>query len=320
MGGYGNDPVLDLCTFKNNTATDGGAVYVESSSKPTVVNCRFLANTADEDGGAFYSRDGRITCGNCLFSANSSGINGGVIYSWSSYSRWTMVNCTFTGNSAEGQGGGLYNQYPNSYQTLHNSVLWDNSDSGGSGESAQIHVNSGSPTVGYSCIQGLEAFAGNGNIGSDPLFVDPRGPDAQPGTEDDDLRLEPGSPCIDAAENAAVLEDQADLDGDGDVTERTPLYLAAGPRFVDDPCTWDSGVSDPPDYLRIVDMGAYEYRPFDVDCDRDVDLLDFAAFQECFTGEGPDAVVPSCESLDADKDDDVDLRDLSAFLHVLSGP
>ena len=40
---------------------------------------------------------------------------------------------------------------------------------------------------------------GGGNINADPLFVDDDGADNITGTLDDDLRLLPGSPCIDAA-------------------------------------------------------------------------------------------------------------------------
>ena len=70
------------------------------------------------------------------------------------------------------------------------------------------------------------------------------GPDGIAGTEDDNLRLSPGSPSIDAADNLAVPPDTADLDGDGDTTEPTPLDLDGNRRIVN----------------RIVDMGAYEYQ------------------------------------------------------------
>jgi hypothetical protein len=70
-----------------------------------------------------------------------------------------------------------------------------------------------------------------------------------------DLRLRGDSPCIDAGSNGAVPLDSADLDDDGDTDERTPLDLAGGPRFIDDPATDDTDAGTPP----IVDIGAYEY-------------------------------------------------------------
>jgi len=86
------------------------------------------------------------------------------------------------------------------------------------------------------------------------------GSDGQWGTADDDygdLRLQHGSPCIDAGDNAAVPADISDLDGDGDVTEPIPFDLAGMARFFDDLLTPDTGLGTPP----IVDMGAYEYVP-----------------------------------------------------------
>ena len=57
-----------------------------------------------------------------------------------------------------------------------------------------------------------------GNIDADPLFVDADGPDDIPGTEDDDLRLSAGSPCINTGDPDFVPEpDETDIDGDARV-------------------------------------------------------------------------------------------------------
>lgn len=151
-------------------------------------------------------------------------------------------------------------------------------------------------------------WPGIGNISSDPLCIDADGPDDLAGTADDDLRLLPGSPCIDAADNTVDTDAQsagvqalpeADLDGHA--------------RFVDDPATADSGVGAPP----IVDMGPHEYRPGDLDHDGDVDLDDHAALAECLSG--PDATPPpDCAEevalqADLDGDGDVDLGDFAVF-------
>ncbi|UCC30809.1 MAG: hypothetical protein JSU86_00745 [Phycisphaerales bacterium] len=65
--------------------------------------------------------------------------------------------------------------------------------------------------------------------------------------------------------------------------------------------------------LVVVGMGAYEYQPDDMDADGDVDLLDFAGFQLCFTGPDSGSVDPTCEGFDADCDHHVDLADFAAF-------
>ena len=89
--------------------------------------------------------------------------------------------------------------------------------------------------VTYSCVEG--GYAGEGNIDLDPLFVN-----AAAG----DLRIRPGSPCIDAGSNAAVPA--------GMVTDLWGL-----PRFFDDPntsdCRWLPGTCGT---APVVDMGAHE--------------------------------------------------------------
>lgn len=76
------------------------------------------------------------------------------------------------------------------------------------------------------------------------------------GANDDfgDPRLQRGSPCADAGNNAAVPADTIDLDSDGDVTEPLQFDLAGRPRMVDDPFAADTGFGTP----SIVDIGEYE--------------------------------------------------------------
>lgn len=94
----------------------------------------------------------------------------------------------------------------------------------------------------WSCVQGGWPAGGVGNIFADPAFLD--GPGG-------DLRLQAGSPCIDAGDHDAVPRSVA-LDADGQ------------PRFVDDPDTVDTGMGVP-----MVDLGAFEFQR-DAVCDGDV--------------------------------------------------
>jgi hypothetical protein len=60
--------------------------------------------------------------------------------------------------------------------------------------------------------------------------------------------------------------------------------------------------------------------PFaDADKDRDVDQVDFAAFQLCYTGPGG-GVPPGCECWDREPDSDVDADDFTAFNDCWTGP
>ncbi|MCP3918832.1 MAG: hypothetical protein GY711_25065 [bacterium] len=83
---------------------------------------------------------------------------------------------------------------------------------------------------------------GPGNIDAEPLFNGPH------------RFLLPGSPCIDAGDNAAILADLGDIDGDGDTREPVPLDVALDARRTDDPGAPDTGNGSTP----IVDMGAKE--------------------------------------------------------------
>ena len=151
--------------------------------------------------------------------------------------------------------------------TMVNCIAWNHNHPafGGAGKVtfAYCNIEEGAPP-------------GPGNISADPLFVDADGADNTPGTADDNLRLLPGSPCIDAGDDTAVPADEFDLDNDGDTAEPIPFDLAGLPRFVDDPKTPDTGNGTPP----IVDMGAYEFtgtvNPLDLTGDGVVDAADLA--------------------------------------------
>ena len=103
-----------------------------------------------------------------------------------------MINCTFFGNKAY-QGGGI--EIINGDQTMTNCILWNDKPD-------EIHNGGYYTTIKHSCIQG--GYPGNGNIDSDPLFVDPA---------KGDLHLTFLSPCKDAGKNSASTE-LTDFEGD----------------------------------------------------------------------------------------------------------
>lgn len=233
-GMYNGDssPTVTNCTFSGNLVFSeyggglGGGMYNEGYSSPTVTNCCFSGNLSVYSGGGMYNQNNSSpTVNNCIFSGNEALDGGGMT---NDNSNLSVTNCTFNGNWAE-DGGGILNI--DSSPPLTNCILWGNSWS-------QIHNhNSSAPAIYYSNIQdGLPpgAIDGGGNINADPLFVDADGADNTTGTSDDDLRLQSGSPCIDAGNNSAVIN-AADI--------------AGIPRFLDGNC----------DTTATVDMGAYEY-------------------------------------------------------------
>ncbi|MHC4459991.1 MAG: S8 family serine peptidase [Planctomycetota bacterium] len=243
LGNYCSGPTLTNCTFSGNSARWGGGMYSYWSNDnygiPTLTNCVFSGNYADVDGGGVYNYHSEPVITNSTFSRNSSHVNGKGGGMFNHNSSPTLTNCTFSGNLAA-TGGGIYDH--SSSATLTNCILWGNISRDGMGETAQLQTDGQTPAVNYCCIQGLTgALGGAGNISDDPLFVHAGGTDGLLSTEEDNLRLLPGSSCIDAGDNSAV----------------PPLLLTdldLELRFTDDPATPDTGSGTPP----IVDMGAYE--------------------------------------------------------------
>ena len=217
---------------------------------------------------------------NCIFSGNSvgSGFGGGGMLNWLQ-SGPTVINCTFSGNTVTNDGGGMYNLCSN--PTVANCILWCDSQN-------EIYNFASTPTVTYSNVQG--GYPGTGNIDADPLFVDP---------DNDDYHLSPGSPCIDAGDNTAVPEGiDKDLDGHD--------------RFVDTPCTDDTGNGKPP----IVDMGAYEFQLFHVTCRWDLDCNGSVGVKDLLILLGAWGPCPPKEFCPADFDNtgDVGVNDLLILL------
>jgi hypothetical protein len=92
---------------------------------------------------------------------------------------------------------------------LTNSILWGNAPD----EDEIVNYAMSSSTVSYCNVQDGtgQLWFGEGCIDADPLFV---------GAEN--LRLLPGSPCIDAGDNTAVpFEVATDLDGKQSFTDNT---------------------------------------------------------------------------------------------------
>jgi len=201
MYNYNSNPTLIDCSFIENMGYSGGGMYNYSNSSPILTNCVFRINQAETGAGIL---GGNPTLINCTFTGNEGGgISGGYP---------TLINCTLTGNRSD-RAGGISGGSP----TLVNCIVWGNT-------TPEIRSNA---IISFSILPGN--YPGEGNINTDPLFVDADGEDDIFGTEDDDLRLLEGSPGIDAGNNSAVPPSV--------VTE-----INGNPRIIND----------------IIDIGAYE--------------------------------------------------------------
>ncbi|MCP4210738.1 MAG: hypothetical protein GY764_04595, partial [Halieaceae bacterium] len=198
-----SNPTLTNVSFTaNSVSEDGGGMYSGWYSSPTLTTVFFTANSAGDDGGGMYSR-GSPTLSNVTFTANSADDSGGGMYSGGSP---TLTNITFAANSAD-YGGGMYSY--DSSLTIRNSIFWGH-------VGPVLYASDDSQvTISDSLVQGgcpLNATCVGAILDTDPRFVRP--PDSGDGDwstlEDNDygdLRLQAGSPAIDAGNNDWLSND-----------------------------------------------------------------------------------------------------------------
>ncbi len=104
----GDSPWFENCVFEENSATGrGGAVNSDFFTTPTYVNCQFKNNHCDAKGGAVYNDMGSPSYFiNVLFAENSAQRGAALVADGSSSHR--LVYCTFVNNIAYDLGAALY--------------------------------------------------------------------------------------------------------------------------------------------------------------------------------------------------------------------
>jgi len=328
----GEDCSLSMknCIISGNMSNEVGGAMDCWKCSPSITGCTISGNTTGGNGGGLFFSHASPTITNCAIIGNmvtgytfgdvSISLGGGVFCSHPCTA--FVTNCTIVGNSAYGAedfnaGGGIFS-FDDSNLTVNNCILWGNS----AAEGAQIALSliidsndygSSTMTVSYSDVQDevlgvyVESAGtlnwGDGNIDADPLFLDANGPDGTIGTQDDDLRLSSGSPCMDAGDNNSVPLDTADLDNDGNTIELLPYDINGHRRLIDGDCN----------DTEVVDMGAYESNyaymgDFDYDCD--VDFEDFGIFGSAWMSEARDEDWDRHCDISMPPDEYIDWRDL----------
>lgn len=336
-------PTLRSCTFEANVTNfgsgaalalqDSGALVADSDfsanrsisiigasgihiggGAPAVMNCRISRG----EGSGLAVMGGSALVAGCLITANDGysgpglrlaggtpviasctlagnhapfGMGGGVSLEGGEP---RVVGCTMVGNRAA-FGGGVH--HSGGSPAVTGSIIWASASFSG----GPVVDSAGGLVITYSCVQ--EGWPGEGNVAVDPMLT----ADPEAG-----YRLLPGSPCIDAASNAAFPPDAADMDGDGDLSERLPLDALGRPRYIDDPATQEPAGMVPP----VADMGAVEFQADDdlcpADWDRNASLtsFDISAFLGAWISGNREGPWIS----DMNADGVLDSADIGAFL------
>jgi hypothetical protein len=243
-GGQGRETVLEGFTIRPDAAAPGELIRL--GQRQVLRGCRVVGGVASNvlcEGGGLIS--------DCVV------LGPGISIVVTAGEPTTVQNCTLTGI--------VYLQNNPATPTIanfSNCIV-----------RAPIVVQStGRLRATYCNIEG--GWPGEGNFDADPRFANAPGIN---GVFDlnDDFRLLPGSPCIDAGSNAA-------RSGSGDVALSTDLDRRD--RVVDDAQTPGSGGSRG----AIIDLGAYEFTPdlptcpVDFNGDDFVDFFDYDAFVQAF--------------------------------------
>jgi hypothetical protein len=182
---------------------NGGGIYCDSSS-PTLRNLIIKGNFLLDHLGVFYARGGGIfiigdfnsKITNTVITDNIAHSGGGICFSSISTGIIpVLTNVTITNNFADAGGGIYLSNYVENVVCI-NSILWNNSP-----EEICFYEYGGnsSITISYSIVEGGELgivtnnigtiYWLEGNIDSDPLFINP---------VEGDFHLQDTSPCIGA--------------------------------------------------------------------------------------------------------------------------
>lgn len=195
--GQNASPVIEHNKIKGN---QNSGIWCEDSTP--VINGNIIANnTHFGNGGGIYVENSAAQIGSNAIAGNAAFLGGGVCCIDCSP---VMTGNTLTDNWAFTAGGALY--CSNASPAIANSIFWGDSATSG----PEIYVESGSPQITYSDVEG--GWGGTGNIDADPLLANvPKG----------DFHLVWGSPCRNAGSNNAFGISSEDFDRNPRVVDGT---------------------------------------------------------------------------------------------------
>lgn len=255
--------VLSLTLDHGNSGNGTGGAISKTQGNLLIMNSTISNSTSLDRGGGLYSRDGTTTIENSLFIGNSAGDGGGLyinglnnflinstVIDNSSLNKGggvyidgnlSVISSTITGNRADsdgnalGSGGGIF-KFSDAADTLTilSSVIAGNLQGSGTTLNDLRTVLPVAQTQVFSSAFGTNVAAAitdhGGNLFSQSAGQLQLGELLDNGGATLTRSMLDGSVLIDASNSAFLLLDVIDLDGDGNVSELTPLDGRNGPR------------------------------------------------------------------------------------------
>ncbi len=327
FGGEGTTATIRSTTISGNSAVCAGGIGNQGQfGVVTIIDSTISDNTATGGNGGGFTNHGSAVITGSTISNNTTTINGGGIWASLFSGALILTNTTVSGNSARGEGGGIYVSADGAFAAgaFSSTIAFNTADSDGDGigggggianagpavdlEHTIIGRNAdpGSPSApdcggalssqGHNLIQNPTCPISGAFInGQDPLL----GPLADNGGPTMTHALLPGSPAIDAGDNAnCPATDQRGYGRPAD--------------------------GDPPQADTVCDIGAYELGATpglmqgDVDCGGTVDSVDALGVLRFVAHLPPDANCIDAGNVDcSNATDSVDALDILRFVALL---
>ncbi|MEO1534221.1 MAG: right-handed parallel beta-helix repeat-containing protein [Planctomycetota bacterium] len=247
----GDVSIVD-CRINDNTAgSRGGGVYFGNSGRQTIRQSRVFGNVitmGNSFGGGISididDADGSSLIESTAIIGNESNSGAGIGIDGDHPS--VIANTTIAGNMSMSIVGGI--QLRSTDAAIDNTIIYGNESLAPNGtRSASISLSFGATATVNNSI--VEFWFGPGGplpgfdvVDTDPIFVDADGADDVFGTSDDNIRLMPGSPAIDAGNGTLAIA-------------LSPVDVYGAPREADDPDTPNASL------FSAVDIGAAEFQP-----------------------------------------------------------
>lgn len=225
-GIYNSDssPILNNVKIYDNISNgNGGGIANTVNSNPVLVNTNLSGNMASAAGGGMYSDNGsKPELINVLINGNVSSSGGGMFLTGTG-TEATLTNITISGNSGLISGGGVF-VTNNANTIINNTIIWGNQtgidgSASSTSKSASIHHSLGFYSISHSLVANFETDdfdGGTGNLGgaNNPLFANAPNPPASADSRfsGGDYSLSPGSPAINAGNNALYISSGGTLD------------------------------------------------------------------------------------------------------------